>query len=156
METKKCVKCGKELPLTEFYVRKDNGKPRGECISCVVLKGQAYYKENKKQHAELIKNRYDNFGRFARYGITKEMYLDALKNQGGRCGLCGTPDPGGKGKWHIDHVHDKTFTKNSFKQCHKESVRGLLCHNCNISLGHYEKLIDRVGKQAIDVYINKD
>ena len=33
METKICSKCGKELPLTEYYSR-GNGKLRSECKTC--------------------------------------------------------------------------------------------------------------------------
>lgn len=33
MDTKVCTKCGKELPLTQFYSR-GNGKYRSECKDC--------------------------------------------------------------------------------------------------------------------------
>lgn len=149
----KCAKCDKDLPESEFYVRKDNGKHRGVCKICCTLKNLAYYKENKKSHNEIVKKRYDDFGRFNRYGLTKEKYLKALSDQGGCCKLCGVPDPGGKGKWHIDHLHDGKYKRNVFKQGNEEHFRGLLCHNCNISLGHYEKLVEKIGVDKIQAYI---
>ena len=58
------------------------------------------------------------------YGITLKDYYKILEDQGGVCAICGTDKAGGKGRFHIDH-------------CHKTSeIRGLLCHNCNLLLGH--------------------
>jgi hypothetical protein len=43
--------------------------------------------------------------------------------QGYRCAICGADKPGGTGRWHTDHDH-VTGT-----------VRGVLCHKCNIGIG---------------------
>lgn len=43
MDTKKCSKCGRELPLTEYYSR-GNGKLRSECKQC---------------HKNYVKNKYN-------------------------------------------------------------------------------------------------
>lgn len=59
----------------------------------------------------------------SRYGITVEQYDAMLAEQGGRCAICGTDTPGGKGGFHVDHCHDGT------------QVRGLLCHRCNVGIG---------------------
>ena len=32
--TKTCITCGESLPLSQFHLRKDNNKYRGECKSC--------------------------------------------------------------------------------------------------------------------------
>lgn len=59
------------------------------------------------------------------YGITTEQYQALLTAQDGKCAICRSPNPGGKGKsFHVDHDH-KTGT-----------VRGLLCNNCNRGIGH--------------------
>lgn len=55
-----------------------------------------------------------------RYGITPEIYDDMYHAQGGLCGLCGVAPIA-----HIDHDHDTGL------------VRKLLCHNCNVGLGHF-------------------
>lgn len=47
-----------------------------------------------------------------------------LSAQGGTCAICKSPDPKGKGKFHVDHCHSTG------------RVRGLLCHACNLALGH--------------------
>lgn len=59
------------------------------------------------------------------YGITREQYSEILAAQQGRCALCFTEEPGGSGKWHVDHDHDSG------------QVRGLLCLRCNVGLGNF-------------------
>ncbi len=44
-ESKICLKCNKDLPLSEFYFRKDSGKYRNECGSCLV---DAFNKRREK------------------------------------------------------------------------------------------------------------
>ncbi len=58
-----------------------------------------------------------------RYGITPEE-ADEMRSHG--CGICGRLDVPGRweGNLHIDHDHDTG------------QVRGVLCHGCNLSLGH--------------------
>lgn len=62
--------------------------------------------------------------------------------QKARCAICDTTDPGGQNtKWCIDHDHTTG------------EVRGLLCHYCNVGLGHFkddQKLLTK----AID-YLDK-
>lgn len=59
------------------------------------------------------------------------------------CGICRTRDPGGKGAWHFDHDH--RCCKKGCSKC----FRGLLCHNCNVGLGHFRDDPDRLSA-AID------
>lgn len=61
------------------------------------------------------------------YGITPEQYNEMLERQGGCCAICGTTKPGRKDNhWSIDHCHNTKV------------VRGLLCHHCNVGLGHFK------------------
>jgi hypothetical protein len=68
-----------------------------------------------------------------RVGTTIEEYYKVYEEQGGKCKLCpreGTLQLSGTGDkvdvLVIDHCH----TSGKF--------RGLLCHNCNIALGHFK------------------
>jgi hypothetical protein len=59
-----------------------------------------------------------------RYGITEQVWDHMLARQGGKCAVCRTDTPGGRGEtWHIDHDHVTG------------QVRGLLCQRCNLAIG---------------------
>jgi hypothetical protein len=69
-----------------------------------------------------------------KYGITIIEYDKMVAAQNGLCALCGTDEPKGRGRWHIDH-------------CHKsKSVRRLLCNRCNVGIGHFKDDIDLLQK----------
>ena len=69
-----------------------------------------------------------------KYGITYDDYESILAKQGGGCAICGTLDPGGRGKFHVDHDHSCCSTEKTCGKC----VRGLLCSHCNTKLGMIE------------------
>jgi hypothetical protein len=116
--------------LDEFS-RRPNGKPKGYCKRCE----SAYQRQHatsdggREQH-RLARSRWNesNYGYFLnyRYGITGDDYMEMVRQQGDRCAICGTTDPGGgNGRWCVDHCHDSL------------KVRGLLCTSCNTGLGYY-------------------
>lgn len=66
----------------------------------------------------------------SRYGITDSDYMDLLAKQSGGCAVCKSVVPNnGKGDTWFDVDHDHGTGK----------VRGLLCRNCNVTLGTLEK-----------------
>jgi hypothetical protein len=152
---KACVSCGVVQPFDQFYRRKDNGALTGECKSCKVARSRRYYRENTEAHNAVVKKRYDNFGRFQRYGITKELYDKTLQEQGGVCALCASAEPGGKGTWHIDHAHPGTHKTGIRTRDGGRAFRGILCHDCNVNLGAYEKLIRDAGIEKLQRYLDR-
>lgn len=53
-ETKKCIVCGEEKPLSEFYFRKDNNKYRNDCKSCNNEQSHRYrlaHLEQEREHS---------------------------------------------------------------------------------------------------------
>lgn len=63
------------------------------------------------------------------YGITDLEYRALLEKQHGKCAVCGNGETqmGNGGKVRnlgVDHCHDTG------------KIRGLLCHNCNVAIGH--------------------
>jgi len=56
------------------------------------------------------------------YGLTLDDFDRMLSEQGGRCAICSTDEPGTRG-WCVDHDHDSG------------AVRALLCQPCNIGIG---------------------
>ncbi|MBX9682128.1 MAG: endonuclease VII domain-containing protein [Gemmataceae bacterium] len=70
----------------------------------------------------------------AKYGITKDQYLEMHASQDGKCAICGRSEQqfwrGERLQLCVDH-------------CHKTGkIRGLLCKRCNIGLGHLDDSVD--------------
>lgn len=61
-----------------------------------------------------------------------ELYNQRLSEQEGKCAICKTNKPGGRGTWHMDH-NGKTG-----------EIRGLLCCNCNLKLGWVEENLNGI------------
>ena len=102
---KQCRSCGVEKPLSEFHIRRDNGKHRNDCIQCL------RDKKNAVQYKQL-------------YNISLSDYDKLYELQGGVCAMCFLPqvDPR-KTRLCVDHCHTTGV------------VRGLLCSNCNVAIG---------------------
>jgi hypothetical protein len=114
-----CNKCKIEKPFEDFH--EDSSKPQGRCYTCkpcASIRAKAHYEANRKKAKDYNLKRY--------YGIDLEVFEDLLSAQNGCCAICGTDAPGGKGTWHVDHCHSSG------------KVRGLLCHHCNVGLGHFK------------------
>ena len=60
--------------------------------------------------------------RYHKYGLTPEAFAEMLASQGGRCYICRTDTPNGKG-WSVDHCHETN------------TVRFIACNPCNAALG---------------------
>jgi hypothetical protein len=73
--------------------------------------------------------------RIASYGLTQEQFGRLLDAQQNNCGMCHKPFEKGQ-LIHVDHDHTCCRRKN--RSC-GECIRGLLCHTCNIALGHIER-----------------
>lgn len=69
-----------------------------------------------------------------KYGMTVEDRDRMFEGQGNCCAICSATEPGGRGYWHTDHCH----TTNK--------VRGVLCHRCNVALGHVRDSIPVLGR----------
>lgn len=72
-----------------------------------------------------------------RFGLTLEDWEAMREAQGNRCAICREVFPeeskkGGRYKICIDHCHVTN------------KVRGLLCHKCNIGLGHFNDDLERL------------
>jgi hypothetical protein len=65
--------------------------------------------------------------------MTVEQYEQILVGQGGACAICGGKDPCFGRDWHVDHDHATG------------AVRGVLCAQCNIGLGHFKDNVTALG-----------
>lgn len=69
-----------------------------------------------------------------RYKLTPDDVQRMVERQGG-CNICGSPEPSGQHGWCVDHDH---ACCDSYPTC-GECVRQVLCHRCNVQLGHDER-----------------
>lgn len=118
--------CGNTTTVRASHLKSGSTKSCGclrvDSMRDVAYKGKDFGSSDYYRNSNLQRN----------YGITLEDYDDMLLDQKGVCAICGTDDPKGKGRFHVDHCH--TTGK----------VRGLLCHHCNVGLGHFEDNIERL------------
>lgn len=76
------------------------------------------------------------------FGITLDDYSSILADQGGKCAICGAEEK--------DEVEvGRKIAKLCVDHCHKTNViRGILCHNCNRSIGLLKDNPDILEKAA--------
>lgn len=105
--------------MTDFYYISSKKSRRRLCKSCVTARFNERRTANPHHVARISRRTTIK----AKYGITEGQFDQILKNQEGQCRICWTRlHPGNS---NIDHDH-KTGR-----------VRGLLCFNCNVAIGHF-------------------
>jgi hypothetical protein len=91
----------------------------------VMARSKKWAEENKEQKQRNARSSHIKKS----YGITLEQEQDLKNKQDNKCPICKT-ELGIGHKTHIDHCH--TTGK----------VRGILCHACNVLLGHARESVD--------------
>lgn len=107
-QSKKCNKCRKTKPISEFG--KDKYQKDGLfwcCKSCRIA---------PRRKIDL----------YRRYGISLRQYEKLLEKQSGVCAICGRHQAEFKNSLDVDHNHETG------------KVRGLLCPSCNRGLGNFK------------------
>lgn len=133
-----CTKCGvPKVVETDFYKdRRGKYKHSAICKVCVDQRKKDWLGQpgNRERAAVGANRRYTeqksdrkSYSLKKSYGIDLDWYHQKLKEQGGRCAICGTDRPGRsdirRKYFSVDHDH---VTRKP---------RGLLCINCNMVLG---------------------
>lgn len=136
--TKTCAKCGQDKPVDEFRYRQCLDCHRADCRERARIARAANpeaYRDAVRRYRAQEPERHRLYAvrkHLATMGLTVEEYDDLLASQGGRCAICRCGEPGGKGRWHVDHDHQCCGRKRACKKC----IRGLLCTRCNVGLGY--------------------
>jgi len=79
----------------------------------------------------------------AKFGINTEEYSNLLEKQGNKCSICKTDNSNLKKSLAVDHDHVTG------------KIRGLLCTNCNIGLGHFKDDITLLEESIKYLKLNK-
>lgn len=96
--------------------------------------------ERAKQHQkDIAEGRLDKRtkSQLPSYKGKTEQKHEMIWKQLGLCAICGKDIREGAKLVHIDHCHETG------------AIRGILCHNCNVGLGHFKDSVDRL-QSAID------
>lgn len=148
MTTRVCTACSVEKPIEQFPLHnKARETRRYICDSCrkynrakeYITKRDEYCDKEmaKRKRNPEVQRGYDLKKRF---GITLNQFNEIFELQGRKCACCYTTEPGDK-QWHVDHDH--ACCPSGRKTCGK-CARGILCRQCNMSLGNAEDSLDRI------------
>lgn len=100
-------------------------RTKSYCTPCKRVYDRAYREKNREKLHEYERERKLR----ATYGIGSDDFDRMVIEQGGKCGLCKeTPEPNNRLGPTLVVDHDHSTGK----------VRALLCHSCNIVLGHFK------------------
>src|SRR5262245_29484467 len=127
--------CGERNP-ENYYTWVRHGRPvyhKSECKKCRNTRVQEKRRDDvtvriKERNRQLQRN----------YGITADDFEEQLKKQSYCCAICG-------GWWEDDNQYGMHSDHNH----NTKEFRGVLCHNCNIMLGHAKDDV-RVLRKAIE------
>jgi hypothetical protein len=129
-----CTKCKVEKDISEFH-RWSQG-PDGYHYHCKSCKA-SYRKRYDAQPRVTMSSR--EYQLIRKYGVTLDAYNEMFESQGGVCAVCARPETrlnrsGDIAPLAVDHNHNTG------------EVRGLLCRDCNIAIGHANEDITRLTK----------
>lgn len=120
-DNKLCQRCGQVKPRAQF--NRNRGREQSHCIPC----RKEYRKEWRQRHPDRA-HRGDRRSNLGRYKLKIADWEAMFEAQGRACAICRSTETRGS-NWHTDHSHATG------------EVRGILCHDCNLALGYYEKTI---------------
>ena len=98
-------------------------------------RNRLYNRDHPHRESPEFRKKSNRKYRISSYGLTQELFDLLLEAQQHACGMCHKPFSEGQ-LIHVDHDHACCRGKN--RSCGK-CIRGLLCHTCNIALGHIER-----------------
>lgn len=136
-DTKTCNACGEAKSTTEFC--KDRSRRDGlmnRCRPCDRAR-HAANKDRTEEHRAEKQLRY-------KYGLSLACYESILSAQGGGCAICGVTECSSGNRFAVDHDHGCCPGGKACGKC----VRGLLCRDCNLTLGHASDSPERLEAAA--------
>src|SRR5215831_18412053 len=127
--------CGVWMPRAKTMCARTLGHG-GDCMTATNMANRREYNRvhGHRESPESRKKSNRKY-RISSYGLTQEQFDRLLDAQQHTCGMCHEPFKDGQ-PIPVDHDHACCQVKN--RSC-GECIRGLLCHTCNIALGHIER-----------------
>jgi hypothetical protein len=126
--------CRKWMPRKQTTCARKPGHAPPCLTAATMASRRAYRRAHPHLESPESRKKSKRKYRISCYGLTQDDFNLLLKIQGYACGMCRELFAEGQ-LIHVDHDHGCCPVKN--RSCGK-CVRGLLCHGCNIALGHIE------------------
>lgn len=114
-----CRKCKQRKPMADFHLTTSGNHRRRLCKACVQERAMEVRRGTPEKYARAARNRAIK----RKYGLTPAAFERQLIEQNYRCAICWGQLT--RPSTHVDHDHATG------------AFRGLLCHNCNMGLGHF-------------------
>ncbi len=119
---KVCASCKKKKRVADFWGRKTRKDGLDSyCKEC----NYAQTKDKRRRKPIVHRTGTQRSHYWRNYKLTLEDYEQMLRRQGGVCAICGQQQKSGH-RLSVDH------------DAKKGTVRGLLCHSCNMGLGYFK------------------
>jgi hypothetical protein len=143
LQSKLCKDCNTEKPISEYHGHKGaRDRLQAFCKPCCRQRNIAWRERNPHKLVEYQRNRAPRPASVRRdqqlrreYGIDQNRYNELLDQQHGRCAICKevpAPISGKRIALVVDHCHETN------------RIRGLLCTNCNVAIGHMKDDVERL------------
>lgn len=152
--SKICQKCKCQKLVSAFNKnRSTEDGLQNRCRDCakeydrsprVRKRKKEWYKEYyHSKRGEKARKRVAEKARLRNFGVTPDDYSQMFAEQDGRCKICGRHQSELERELHVDH------------NCETGQVRGLLCFNCNVGLGHLRHNVELL-QNAISYLTDSD
>ena len=117
-----CARCKVTKYINDFHKRNDRKtQHQSECKECTRIRRSKWWKSDKGKLSSA------NTKLKRRFGITLEEYAIMFERQNRQCLICKASESSSGHRLAVDH-------------CHRTGrIRGLLCKNCNVALGHFKE-----------------
>lgn len=125
----RCSKCYMKVYAREYYQKNKETIVEKHKVYRTRFTTEEWKAKNREKMKAYRLRKKDDIPYYTlkhKYGIDKAEFFKLLNEQGGKCGICKS-QLGIKSSRniHVDHDHTTSI------------VRGLLCHQCNVGLGHF-------------------
>lgn len=142
-----CVRGHKRTPDTVYK--------NGTCKECNKALAKGWQERNPELSASLSAEwRQHNPSAYrdallkSRYSVSPSFIDNLLSKQGGRCAICRVQFSD-ELRPHVDHDHNHCPVGKGCERC----IRGLLCRECNLGLGHFKDSPEAL--DAAKAYVQK-
>lgn len=151
-----CTGCKKIQPVHEFKKSSNGDRLASKCRDCRRAACRSWYLRNIESERQRARDRMKVYGPKERernkkwalenpekaryhsrkkllgqkYNMTIEEHDALFAAQNFSCAACGSETPNSKKGWSTDHCHASGI------------VRGILCHHCNVGIGHAKDNIE--------------